>query len=153
MCAMIISSEHDLYKFSNKLMQACRQKLPMVIHLLGELGAGKTTFVRACLRSLQYTDHVKSPTFGLLEVYELDKLQICHFDLYRLHDPQGLEDLAFRDYLHSADLIFIEWPTLAKAYLPNPDIQIKITNLGGEKRELDFHGFSKSGQALMQKIM
>jgi len=76
---------------------------PVQVHLSGELGAGKSTFVRAALAALGYKGNVKSPTFSLLETYHFNDMLIHHMDLYRLNHPEELEYLGFRDYVNCSD--------------------------------------------------
>ena len=99
---------------------------PAVVYLSGELGAGKTTFVRAMLRSLGVQGAVKSPTYALIESYEVDLGTVVHLDLYRLEDPAELEYLGFRDLLEEAALMLVEWPERGHDALLSPDWQINI---------------------------
>lgn len=104
-----------------------------LIFLNGELGAGKTALVRGVLRATGYNGAVKSPTFALVEEYELAKRKILHFDLYRLVDPEELEWIGIRDYLAQTSLCFIEWPRLGQDFLPKPDLEITLT-IAGQSR-------------------
>lgn len=98
----------------------------MTLHLSGELGAGKTTFVRGVLRGLGYSGAVKSPTFTLVESYNLNSKPVYHMDFYRVDDPQELELIGIRDYLDGERLCLIEWPARAGTLLPEPDVNIQI---------------------------
>lgn len=129
----MIVNEAQLIKQAQAL--AREVKWPAVIYLQGELGAGKTTFCRAFIQALGHDGAVKSPTYTLLEPYDLDDLQIIHCDLYRLANGEELELLGFRDYLTDNSIVLIEWPEKASGYLPTPDITIQL-NHHPEGREL-----------------
>lgn len=135
----VVNNEQELYAFGAEL----QTQLPVtgVIYLHGTLGAGKTTLVRAMLKAAGYQHHVKSPTFTLVEDYQLTDRFVSHFDLYRLSDPEELEWLGIRDYLADRLLLF-EWPELGKGFVPDPDIVIKISILDIDSRRIEISGLS-----------
>jgi tRNA threonylcarbamoyladenosine biosynthesis protein TsaE len=97
-----------------------------VVGLEGELGTGKTTLVRGWLRALGVSGPIRSPTYTLIEPYDICQNRVYHFDLYRLSDPEELEYLGARDYFAGDCLCLIEWPERAKGWLPQADLTIKI---------------------------
>ena len=99
---------------------AKRVQTPAYIALEGELGAGKTTFVKGFLQGLGYLGAIKSPTFTLIETYQLDTLCVVHADLYRIDSISALETLGFRDYFNNQSVVLVEWASRAADWLPKP---------------------------------
>lgn len=102
--------------------------LPMScrIDLTGELGAGKTTLVRGLLRALGHAGPVRSPTFTLIEPYQVGERCLYHLDLYRLADPEELEYIGLRDLLRESPVLLVEWPERGGDVLPAPDLVIAL---------------------------
>jgi tRNA threonylcarbamoyladenosine biosynthesis protein TsaE len=120
-------TEQHLERFANKF--ASNLHLPLVIWLEGDLGAGKTAFARALIHALGYQGRVKSPTYGLLELYQINQLQVLHMDLYRINDPGELEFLGLEDMLDDQTILLIEWPDRGGDWLPEPDFIFSFTYL------------------------
>jgi tRNA threonylcarbamoyladenosine biosynthesis protein TsaE len=118
-----------------------------VVFLHGELGAGKTTLVRGFLRALGHQGAVKSPTFTLVEPYQLNGRRVFHFDLHRLADPGELEFLGMRDYLDGEALCLVEWPERAAGLLGEPDLDVHI-HYAGRAREVALEPHSPGGHAI-----
>ena len=96
------------------------------IHLHGDLGAGKTSFARALLRAAGITGRIKSPSYALLESYNLSNLYFYHLDFYRFSDPREWIDAGFRDIFQNEAIVLIEWPERAGSLLPPPDLEISL---------------------------
>ncbi len=107
---------------------------PSLVFLYGDLGAGKTTLVRAYLRASGFAGAVKSPTYTLVEEYTINGRKVFHFDLYRLAEPEELEWIGIRDYLSQDSVCFIEWPDKGEGFLPAPDFTISLSAEGGGRR-------------------
>jgi tRNA threonylcarbamoyladenosine biosynthesis protein TsaE len=120
-----------------------------VIYLDGQLGTGKTTFSRGILRAMGYEGSVKSPTFTIVEPYDLEKGQVFHFDLYRLSDPEELEYLGIDDYLDGDQLCLIEWSERGLDFLPASDLVIRLA-VEGKGRKIQIEGKSGYGKKICQ---
>ncbi len=137
-------SEKHLEVFANKL--ASDVKVPLVIWLEGDLGAGKTAFARALIHALGYKGRVKSPTYGLLEHYQLTSLQVLHMDLYRIGDPGELEFLGVTDLLDDQTILLIEWPERGDGWIPKPDFIFRFA-YAEQGRDLHWTAFTEMAQA------
>ncbi|MBB3184730.1 tRNA threonylcarbamoyladenosine biosynthesis protein TsaE [Halomonas fontilapidosi] len=121
------------------------------VHLSGELGAGKTTLARGILRACGHRGAVKSPTYTLVEPYELDGVLVHHFDLYRLGDPEELEFIGGRDLLAEEALCLIEWPERGEGWLPPPDLDV-VLRLAQSGREASLEARSDHGRAVLERL-
>ena len=140
--------------------QALAQKPALAnaqIQLLGDLGAGKTTFVRHLLTALGVQGRIKSPTYAVVEPYELDShaslvsplSHIWHFDFYRFNDPNEWEEAGFRDLFASSGLKLVEWPDKAGPYLPPADLRLAITMAENDARSVTLTALTDAGAKLL----
>ncbi len=124
------------------------------VQLLGDLGAGKTTLVRATLRALGHTGRVRSPTYTLVEPYAVARpageLELYHFDLYRFNDPAEWADAGFREYFDRGAICLVEWPQRAGGLLGVPDLVFSL-DVDGEGRMLTARAYSASGKACLER--
>ena len=127
-----VFDEAELKQYAAEL--AARWRPPMAIWLVGDLGAGKTTFARALIHSLGHDGPVKSPTYGLMEHYELSSCSVLHLDLYRIEDPEELEYLGIKDLFDENTLLLVEWPERAPAALPPADVVLRFSHQGSCRR-------------------
>ena len=112
-------------------------KNSLLINLIGNLGAGKTTFVRGLIQEFGFDEFVKSPTFTIVESYESDNLKVFHFDLYRIEDDNELQAIGVEDYLTEENSItLVEWPEKSKRYFNNPDYIIELNHCDNDEKRL-----------------
>jgi len=112
-------------------------KNSLLINLIGNLGAGKTTFVRGLIQEFGFDEFVKSPTFTIVESYESDNLKVFHFDLYRIEDDKELQAIGVEDYLTEENAItLVEWPEKSKRYFNNPDYIIELNHCDNHEKRL-----------------
>jgi tRNA threonylcarbamoyladenosine biosynthesis protein TsaE len=133
----LVGNETEMVALGEQLGRAfIHYPQALTVHLLGDLGAGKTTLTRGILRAFGHAGAVKSPTYTLVEAYEFATRTVYHFDLYRLGDPEELEYMGIRDYFAGTNLCLIEWPARGEGVLAAPDLVIDISS-AGEGRHLD----------------
>jgi tRNA threonylcarbamoyladenosine biosynthesis protein TsaE len=130
-----------------------RQLTPgLVIYLYGNLGAGKTTLSRGILRGLGFDGKVKSPTYALVEVYELSRINLYHFDLYRFNDALEWEEAGFREYFNDTSVCLVEWPEKAAELLPAPDISLYLTP-DGDARNAELVAITPGGSTCLNQLL
>jgi len=126
----------------------------MVVWLDGDLGAGKTTLVRALLRGLGHTGPVKSPTYTLVEVYVVSSLYWYHFDFYRFNEAEEFEDAGLGEYFRDDCVCLVEWPEKAAGYVPPPDLALvfRFADAPESGRNLELQARSTIGQQCLNAL-
>jgi len=131
---------------SNVLMPA-----GAIVYLLGDLGAGKTTLTRGVLRGLGFEGPVKSPTYTLVEPYELDECHIYHFDFYRLGNPEEVEYLGVEEYFQPPNLCIVEWADRGGNLIPGPDLVLNLSSEANGRR-LNWSARSTKGGRIGERL-
>jgi tRNA threonylcarbamoyladenosine biosynthesis protein TsaE len=132
MSVIEIKNEQAMLDFGKQL--ALKLDVGLLVYLVGDLGAGKTTLVRGVLRGMGYEAAVKSPTYNIVENYALEGKQLYHFDLYRIDDPEELEYMGIRDYLGPDSNCFVEWTEKGEGVLPEADVIVQISIYGEQRK-------------------
>ena len=131
---IIVQSEADLIPAAKQLVEAYPGS--RVFALYGQMGAGKTTFIKAICHELGVTDVVQSPTFSIINEYKTTQGEsIFHFDFYRIKKLEEVFDIGYEDYLYSGSYCFLEWPELIESLLPEDTIRVRIN--GHEERLIE----------------
>lgn len=125
--------------------------LGAVVYLLGELGAGKTTCVRSLLRALGVTGLVRSPTYTLVETYDLAALTCVHVDLYRVRDLAEVDELGLRDSVGPHCLLLVEWPDKGAGVLPPADLNL-VLSYAGNSRQAHLSAGTPLGSAWLEDL-
>ena len=135
------------------LALAARPELRLAyIELQGDLGAGKTTLVRHLLRALGVQGRIKSPTYAVVEPYELPDFNVWHFDFYRFSDPREWADAGFRDIFASPGLKIAEWPDKAAGCVPQADLVVQLNVSDDESRQVSLTAHTPLGAALLKGL-
>ncbi|MBQ2729023.1 MAG: tRNA (adenosine(37)-N6)-threonylcarbamoyltransferase complex ATPase subunit type 1 TsaE [Alistipes sp.] len=133
-----IDSEEGLREVAEALLESLDGRT--VVALRGEMGAGKTTLIRAVAEALGVEDQVTSPTFALVNQYEgAGGERLFHFDFYRIDDVREAYDLGYEEYFYSGDLCFVEWPEKIEALLPEEVVEVRITVDSPTARSFEIH--------------
>lgn len=139
---LVTNSANDTIEFGKSVARAVEKGA--VISLVGDLGAGKTTFAKGVARGLGIMGNVTSPTFTILNEYVGEEKRLYHFDFYRIEDPDELVELGFEDYFPSADgLTIVEWAEKAPSVLPKKFYQITFEKIDDDKRKIVFEEIEK----------
>ncbi len=124
----------------------------LILFLYGELGAGKTTLTRGLLRGLGWTGSVKSPTYTLVEAYDLNQKQLFHFDLYRIKQAEELDYMGIQDYFTPEAICVVEWPEHGKGVLPVADLSLYLTYEGETDRQIQIEASSSRGTIMLEGL-
>ena len=122
-----------------------------VLHLRGELGAGKTTVARGLLRALGQAGRIKSPTYSLVELYPLSSLNLYHFDFYRFKDREEWLSSGFRDYFNPHSACIVEWPERAEGLIAPPDLDV-LLEIRNQGRQATVEALSPAGSSWLSQV-
>ncbi|OOF88505.1 tRNA (adenosine(37)-N6)-threonylcarbamoyltransferase complex ATPase subunit type 1 TsaE [Rodentibacter ratti] len=149
-----IPDESTMLRFGKKLADtilSCHAKRAVILYLNGDLGAGKTTLTRGMVQGLGFQGKVKSPTYTLVEEYDIAGKMIYHFDLYRLADPEELEFMGIRDYFAKDAICLIEWAEKGKGILPPADLLVNI-DYYDDARNMTLVAQNALGEQILQQL-
>jgi len=145
-----LTDEAATLDLGRQISAICPQQL-LSIYLEGELGAGKTTFTRGFLTALGHSGNVKSPTYTLVEHYQINQRNIYHFDLYRLSDPEELEFLGLDEYFHNNAICLVEWAQQGQGFLPKADLTLRFS-YQQQSRSVEITPHSALGEEICEKL-
>ena len=146
---VFFANEEELMHYAEKFAHNAPDNA--TVYLEGELGAGKTTFARGFLRGLGFMGFVRSPTYTLVEPYELNKIKVYHFDLYRIADPEELSFLGIEEYFSESAVRLIEWPKQGNGFLLPADVECEI-DLQSSGRKMILRAHSLMGETWLAKM-
>lgn len=149
MIELELRGESRQVAFGARLSAAVGNKA--LLFLQGDLGAGKTTLVRGFLQARGHDGNVKSPTYTLIEPYQLPSGNCYHLDLYRLGDGEELEYLGLREMLSEQAVMLVEWPERGEGWLPSPDLDIAIAHRG-EARAVRVEALTAAGEQMLSRL-
>jgi tRNA threonylcarbamoyladenosine biosynthesis protein TsaE len=147
---MHLDDEAATAAFGARLARVITPGLSFYLH--GDLGSGKTTLVRGLLRGLGWQGRVKSPTYTLVELYTVSRLNLYHFDFYRFHEPKEWRDAGLDEYFNDASVCLVEWPEKAAGPLPAADIDVAF-EFAGDGRDLSVSAGTETGKACLNRLM
>jgi tRNA threonylcarbamoyladenosine biosynthesis protein TsaE len=149
---LAVHDEAAMIAMGEQLAGSCHD--PVVFYLYGPLGAGKTTLVRGFMRGLGYAAAVKSPTYTLIEPYEVGVRHVYHLDLYRVRDAAELDYLGLRDLQDGKAVLLVEWPERGEGFLPPADVEITIDYAAeGDGRQLAMQAHGTVGEKLITAFL
>ena len=152
--SLFLANEGETVSFGRRIGRAAENDIAqtgVVIFLIGDLGAGKTTLCRGVLNTFGHHGAVKSPTYTLVEPYDVEDKHICHFDLYRLGDPEELEYMGIREYFGSGNLCLIEWPNRGEGVLPEADLIVTVT-VKAPGRQVEVAANTAIGENILRRL-
>lgn len=147
---MHLPDEAATYALGARLARVIEPGLALYLH--GDLGSGKTTLARGLIRGLGFQGRVKSPSYALVELYTVSRLNLYHFDFYRFKDPKEWRDAGFNEYFNDASVCLVEWPEKAAGLLPAADLDIAL-QFAGDGRDLSIRAGTESGKACLHRLM
>ena len=148
--SLLIHNEVEMQDLGGRLAQCCHDAI--VMYLRGPLGAGKTTLIRGFMRGIGYTGVVKSPTYTLIEPYEVGETRLYHLDLYRIEAAEELAYLGLRELHDGKTIMLVEWPERGAGFLPPADLILEI-EYAAEGRRLSLIAPTPTGEAVAKVLM
>ena len=135
-----------------RAIRSAGEDAPLLITLSGDLGAGKTTLVGGLLAELGHTGPARSPTYTLVEPYQLDGRDFYHCDLYRLRHPDELEDIGLRDFRSPRSVLLVEWPERAEGRLGEVDVSVTLSYAEGDARQTQLRAETPAGRRVLARL-